>query len=118
MAPKGLEAFRSGSGNSASRLAIDSGPMKIRWVVDRGNRYDNCVQTSRGRDDSARAPRMKILTGGLESRRPAISLPWPVRGGCNVYRSAEGHEHESAMHLFWTYHSSFSTLQPSVYPPA
>jgi hypothetical protein len=33
---------------------------------------------------------MNIRIGGLDSRKPAMSLPWPVRGGCNVYLSA-GH---------------------------
>jgi hypothetical protein len=31
---------------------------------------------------------MNIRTGGLDSRRPAMSFPWPVLGGWSVYRSA------------------------------
>ena len=87
-APKGFEGVFSGSGNSASRFAILSGPMKIRWKADRGKRCVNCTHTSRGNDDSARAPSMKSRTGGGVGLRPLISTPDPDRGGCSVYLSA------------------------------
>lgn len=37
MAPKGLDAVRSGRGNSSSRLAMLSGPMKMRLISALGN---------------------------------------------------------------------------------
>ena len=49
---------------------------------------ESWTHTSRGSEDSARAPRMKIRVGGGLGRRPLMSRPAPVRGGCNVYRSA------------------------------
>ena len=82
--PKGFEPVRGGRGNSASRFAIASGPMKMRWKVLRGKRWESWSQTSRGREDSARAPRMKRRTGGGFGRSPAMVGPAPVRGGWRV----------------------------------
>lgn len=81
MPPKGFLAVRSGKGNSAFRFVMLSGPMKMRWMMARWKRYSSWIQTSRGRDDSARAPRMKIRTGGALTRRPLTSGPPPDNGG-------------------------------------
>ena len=60
----------------------------MRWKIERGNKCASCIQTVRGRLDSARAPSMKSRTGGGVGRRPAIPGPAPVRGGWRVYLSA------------------------------
>ena len=80
-APKGFNGVRGGRGNSESRLIMLSGPMKIRWNFARTNKWDSWIQTSRGKDDSARAPRMKIRSGGGEGRRSETFGPRPRRGG-------------------------------------
>lgn len=90
MPPNGFWAVRSGSGNSASLLDMLSGPIKIKWMRERGKIWLSWSHTSRGREDSARAPRMNNRTGGALSRRPWISTPSPDFGGCKVYRNAEG----------------------------
>lgn len=90
-APNGLDGVFSGNGNSASRFAILSGPMKIRWNADLGKRCVSCTHTSRGNDDSARAPRMKSRTGGGVGFKPLMSTPDPDRGGCSVYLNATNH---------------------------
>ncbi len=83
-APNGFSGVRSGRGNSESRRAMLSGPMNIRWKVARGKRKESCCHTSRGREDSARAPRMKMRTGGECTRRPLIVSSSPRRGGWSV----------------------------------
>lgn len=60
----------------------------MRWNLARGKQCVIWCQTSRGREDSARAPRMKRRTGGGEGRRPAMVESPPEGAGCRVYRSA------------------------------
>ena len=61
---------------------------------------------------------MNIRTGGLVKRKPAMSLPWPVRGGCSVYRSASGRV--SRDYNLELHNSPLKLLRPSVVnlPPA
>lgn len=55
--------------------------MNIKWKETRGKRCVSWTQTSLGKEDSARAPRINILTGGGLGLRPLIDPLAPVRGG-------------------------------------